>query len=280
MNKIHFHINEIGWKSFTEKEWGPLRWKELLNRGQGDSKEFIFGLAELPPGGRLPFHRHIQTETDYILSGRARIRLGLRSVEVGSSSAVYFLGKAPHSIETLGSEPLRYIYAYACEKLGHQIDLEHFEENNQIPADIENWIEGTYRRWAIREEVGELFSIEPSKGYKVRGMRLFDQQHGDAHEMKVGTFQIDPGIHYSLHYHDQPEIYYVISGRGVIYAEGSAIEASPGLALYLGARVVHGADNLGEEPLHLYYIYGTEIAGQARAWTPVEDIYTEVRWPR
>ena len=80
--------------------------------------------------------------------------------------------------------------------------------------------------------------------------------------------------------HDQPEIYYVIAGRGIIYVEDSSVEACPGLALYLGGKVVHGADNLGEEPLHLYYIYGTETVGQARNWTPVEDIYTEVRWRR
>ena len=63
MNKIHFHIDETEWQIFTEEKRGALRWKELLNLTQGGSKEFIFGLAELPVGGRLPLHTHQQAET-------------------------------------------------------------------------------------------------------------------------------------------------------------------------------------------------------------------------
>ena len=279
MNKIHFHIDEIEWQTFTEEKWGPLRWKDLLNLPQCGSKEFIFGLAELPVGGRLPLHRHRQAETDYILSGKGMIRLGARSVELGPASAVYFLGKAPHSIESSGSKPLRYIYTYACEKLGHTIDMEPAEEGAENQGDIRNW-NNANSRWAIRDEIEEWIWIEASKGFRVRGRVLFDKEHGNAQEMLVGTAEIDPGIHYTLHYHEPPEIYYVFSGHGIICVDDSAIEVSPGMALYIGKRVVHGADCIGEEPLRLYFIYGTETAGQDDTWTPVEDIYTEVRWRR
>ena len=30
----------------------------------------------------------------------------------------------------------------------------------------------------------------------------------------------------------------------------------------------------------MYWIYGTERTGQNKNWTPVEDIYTEVRNPK
>ena len=275
MNKVNFHINEIEWETFTGEKWGPLRWKELLNLAQGISKEFIFGLAELPAGGKLPLHTHQQAETDYILSGKARIRLGSRSVESTPTSALYFPGKQPHSIEALGSDPLRYIYTYACEKLGHQVDLEFADEEAALQVDIVN--KGN-TRWAIREECEEWICVEPSKGFGIRVRRLFDNERGNTHEMAVGMGENDPGTHYTLHYHEQPEIYYVLSGCGVVYVKDSAIEASPGSALYIGKRVVHGIDCLGVEPMRVYYVYGAETAGHADTWTPVEDIYNEAHW--
>ena len=93
--------------------------------------------------------------------------------------------------------------------------------------------------------------------------------------MAVGTFLLPSGIHYTLHYHDQPEIYYTLSGRGTIYLGDTKIEASTGSVIYIGKRIVHGADVLGSDPLHMYWVYGTEIMGQNFNWTPVEDIYTE-----
>ena len=79
------------------------------------------------------------------------------------------------------------------------------------------------------------------------------------------------------HYHDQAEIYYGLSGRGIVYVGDEAVDVYPGVGIYVGARVVHGADALGAEPLRMYWLYGTESTGEAQNWTPVEDIYTEVR---
>jgi mannose-6-phosphate isomerase-like protein (cupin superfamily) len=278
LTKITFHLNEIPWQTFTEKKWGTLRWKELLNQKQGGSMEFIFGLAELPVGGVLPLHAHQQAETDYILSGKARFRLGLRSLESGPRSALYFPCGAPHSIENLGSEPFRYIYTYACEALGQPVDSKLVDQTTANQVDIVN--KGN-KRWAIREEVEPWYASEVSKGLAHRIRDLFDIQHGGTQEMLVGIAELDPGIHYTLHYHEQPEIYFVTSGgRGVIYVDDKAYEATPGSAFYIGKRVPHGMDSIGKEVLRVYYVYGTETTGQEDSWTPVEDIYDEVRWRR
>jgi len=279
MKKIHFHADEIGWNTVAGKEWGAFRWKELLNRERGGSTEFVFGLAELLPGRSSPLHTHKQAETDYILSGQGRVCRGSRSIELGPASAMYFPGDVPHAIEAEGSAPLSYIYTYACEKLGQKIDFQQLEGKGVIQNDVRNW-NNADSRWATRAEIGELIWIEASKGYHVRARRLFDQRHGNAKEMKLGIAEIDPGIHYTLHYHLQPEIYYVLSGRGILYVGDSEIQATPDMALYIGGRVVHGADSLGEEPLCIYYLYGTETVGQEDTWTPVEDIYTRVRQGR
>ena len=128
MNKNYFHINEIEWQRSADKEWGSVRWKEIFNESHGGAKEFIFGYAELDPGQRLPLHTHKQAETDFIISGNARVRLGKRSVAVDAASALYFPGEAPHAIETLGNEPLCYIYTYPCEKLSQAMETEMADE--------------------------------------------------------------------------------------------------------------------------------------------------------
>lgn len=169
---------------------------------------------------------------------------------------------------------MTYIYIYACERLGHTLDWELAGEEAADQVDILN--KGK-TRWALSEEFEEWTPIEPSKGFRVRIRYLFDNERGNWQEMMVGIFELDPGIHYTLHYHNHPEIYYIISGHGVIYVGDSKIGVSSGSTIYVRARVVHGADCLGKEPLRMYWVYGAEIIGQNKNWTPVEDIYTEVR---
>ena len=100
---------------------------------------------------------------------------------------------------------------------------------------------------------------------------------GGCRELMGGTCKLPPGGHYTRHYHDQAEIYYGLSGRGTVYVGEEAVDVRPGVAIYVGQRVVHGADNLGAEPFTMYWLYGTETTGEVLNWTPVEDTYTEAR---
>ena len=54
----------------------------------------------------------------------------------------------------------------------------------------------------------------------------------------------------------------MLSDASMIYMGDSGIQVMPGLPLYIGGQVVHGADALGQKPLCLYYLYGTETVGQ------------------
>ena len=275
MGKHHFHINEIEWQRSTDKQWRALRWKEIFNQVQGEAKEFIFGYAELDAGQRLPLHTHKQAETDFIISGFANVRLGKRSVEVGPASALYFPVEAPHAIEALGNEPLCYIYTYPCEKLGQDLKLEISNEESAAKIDILNNPE---TRWAVAEEFEPWEPWEPSKGLKGILVRwLLGPERGNCREILAGTFKLAPGIHYTLHHHDGPEIYYGLSGRGIVYTGDSKVEVYPGAAVYLPGNIVHGADAHGSEPLRMYWLHGNESTGKNYNWTPVENIYTHVR---
>lgn len=275
MNGIASHIDEIEWREPREAKLGPLRWKEVFNEGLGGSGEFVFGYAELDAGKAIPLHSHEQAETIFITAGSARVRLGRRVVDLAASSAAYFPAGVPHGIEALGHEPLCYICTYATEKLGQNIEIKAADEAAASRFDILNDVE---HRWAVLEEYEPWVPIEPSKGRK--GMmvrRLFGFDRGHWPEMMGGTCHLSAGAHYTLHYHDQAEIYYGLSGRGTVYVGDAKVDVRPGVAIYAGSRVVHGADALGTEPFIMYWLYGTESTGEVLNWTPVEDIYTEVR---
>jgi mannose-6-phosphate isomerase-like protein (cupin superfamily) len=95
--------------------------------------------------------------------------------------------------------------------------------------------------------------------------------------MIAGIGDIDPGTHYTRHFHDQPEIYYILGGEGIVWVGDEEVAVRRGSTLYIDSRVVHGADSLGREPLSIFYVYGCEAAGHAVNWTAVEEIYAEPR---
>lgn len=265
------------WQTGDPEIWGALRWKEMISQKTVGADAFVFGQAELPPGGEFPLHRQPQAETLWFLSGIAQLRLGARRVEVEPNSAAYFPAGAPHAIRAVGPEPLVYLYTYATEKLGQEIEPQPVTENEANQVDIMN-LPNT--RWAVREDFEPWVNCEPSKGDGLRVRFLFDEERGEHPEMQVGIGAIGPDIHYTLHYHAMPEIYYVLGGDGLITLDDDEVEVSQDDVLYLPANIVHGADNFGEVPLRLYYIYGLEGVGLLNwqsTWTPVEDIYTRPR---
>ena len=273
MSKIHVHMDEIDWQMinpFPDQELSSVRCKELLNRGQAGCKEWIFGVAEIPAHGKLPLHTHRNDITIYIFSGKAKVKLGARAVELEPFSSAYFPARKPHSIESLGPEPLSYLYTYVCEEEPQTIDWELADEKAASRLIIENKPD---TRWAINEEFEKWEYWEPSKGSRLRYRTLFDDEHGNTRE-GVAIYSVAPNTHYTRHFHGDPEIYYIVSGHGIMSVEGSEYVVSPGSALYIGPSVVHGIDNFGDEPLKNYVVFGTKTMED---WTPVEDVYTEVR---
>jgi len=273
MSSTHVYVDDIQWQNFNpfpECEASLFRYKELLNREQGGCKEWIFGLAELPADGTLPLHTHRNDITMYILAGKAKARLGARAAELEPFSGMYFPAQKPHSIQSLGPDPLSYLYTYVCEEQPQTIDWELADEEAASRVIIENKPE---TRWAVHEEFEKWEFWEPSKGSRLRYRTLFDDEHGKTKE-GAAIYSVAPDTHYTRHFHGDAEIYYIVSGHGIMSVEDSEYEISPGSALYIGPNVVHGIDNIGDEPLKNYVIFGTKTM---EGWTPVEDVYTEVR---
>ncbi len=263
---MHVHSDEQPWRAQAGGGFGPLRWKDLLTLESARSKEFLLGLAELDPGARLARHRHEQARVDYMLSGRARIGIGGGHIDLGPGDCIYYPGAAPREALALGDEPARWLTTYACEMLGHRVQWQPAGAESAAGAAPACLHVADMEPWA---------PIEPAKGLRVRYRRVMDRARHV--ELIAGVAAIDPGTHYTRHWHDQAELYYILAGRGRVFVGDEVFDVRPGSAVYIPSRTVHGADSLGQEPLSLLYVYGCETAGHSINWTPVEEIYADVR---
>jgi quercetin dioxygenase-like cupin family protein len=246
----------VGWQRVAEPGWEALHWTELLSRSRGSSKEFVVRRAEVTAGGRVPPHAHRQAEVIYVLSGRAR---GHDGEEIMPGSCVYHAPGSLRGWEVMADAPLRYLSTFACERL--QEPVARTDATSAGPACV-----GV-------EECVAWRAVEPSKGLKIRVKRLLDR----GVELMAGICEFDAGIHYTRHYHDQPEIYFILAGSAIVYKGDSEVRMDPGAALYLASREIHGLDSIGDEPLKLFWAYGCETAGHVINWTAVEPIYAEAR---
>lgn len=66
---------------------------------------------------------------------------------------------------------------------------------------------------------------------------------------------LHPGAAIGAHPIDHDEVYYFLSGRGEVVADGVTAVLEPGMAAYLWKGAVVGIRQLGEEPLDLIVSY-------------------------
>ena len=79
-------------------------------------------------------------------------------------------------------------------------------------------------------------------------------------QMTMGVAEIGPGEteRLSLHRHDAAEIYYVLSGEGVVSIDGTEHPLRAGSSVFIPGNVLHGARNTGRETLRLLYVFATD----------------------
>lgn len=67
--------------------------------------------------------------------------------------------------------------------------------------------------------------------------------------------------HLRAHRHEQPEIYYIIAGRGLMEIEGNKFEVEKGALLYIPGNAEHGIKNIdkNEDLIWLYVFPGDEF---------------------
>ena len=89
----HGGTSSLLWKRFTD---GNMMWSDLQS----------FEHVTVPAGGNIGLHVHSRTEEIYfIISGRARMRVGDESREVGAGDLILTPLHTAHSFQVIGDEP-------------------------------------------------------------------------------------------------------------------------------------------------------------------------------
>jgi mannose-6-phosphate isomerase-like protein (cupin superfamily) len=73
--------------------------------------------------------------------------------------------------------------------------------------------------------------------------------------LTFGTATIAPGDWLSLHRHAQPEIYYILSGTGVMKIDGVRHDVSAGMGIFIPGDAEHGITNAGTDTLSFLYAF-------------------------
>ena len=115
-----------GWDDPTIAAENPNRWKLLITGERGPSRGLVTGIAECPTGAHLPLHHHEPEETYYVVSGHGHIEIDGHAAEIGPGSAVYIPSNAKHTVRCTSSEPLVFVFSFACDRFDQIVY--HFDE--------------------------------------------------------------------------------------------------------------------------------------------------------
>jgi len=94
---------------------GNVGFRTLFSSETTGSRALTTGVAELPVGGWLATHRHVQPEVYYVLAGAGLARVGDDEIEVSAGSAVELPSGVRHSLTNTGPDVLRLVYTLAAD---------------------------------------------------------------------------------------------------------------------------------------------------------------------
>jgi quercetin dioxygenase-like cupin family protein len=102
-----------GWQD----QRGHAAWTRLFSQGETPTDSMTAGVAELKQGGFLAPHRHPQAEIYYVLEGQGILTVDGVAHSVRAGTAAFIPGGSEHAIRNDGSEPLRFFYVFAVDRI-------------------------------------------------------------------------------------------------------------------------------------------------------------------
>jgi quercetin dioxygenase-like cupin family protein len=104
----------------------PLTMK--VDRQTANAPEFVMGYEEVPPGERIPPHRHPGAdEIIFVHRGKGTAELGERTAAVTAGATVYIPRWTRVSIRNTGTEPLAIVFIFS------QPGFEQFMRETSVP---------------------------------------------------------------------------------------------------------------------------------------------------
>jgi quercetin dioxygenase-like cupin family protein len=103
---LHKQIDAI--EATPQKAGQGVRMKMLLS--PDEAPHFAMRNFTIDAGGHMPLHTNTVEHEQYVISGRARVIIGDRTIEAGAGDVLLIPAGVPHSYETLGDEA----YSFLC----------------------------------------------------------------------------------------------------------------------------------------------------------------------
>lgn len=100
---------------------------------------------------------------------------------------------------------------------------------------------------------------DPVRG-KVAWRTLLSGDRTPSAQLTLGVAELGPGqpAPFRPHRHAQAEVYYVLSGEGVVHLDGVEHAVRAGASAFIPGGVWHGARNTGPGDLRLLYVFAAD----------------------
>jgi mannose-6-phosphate isomerase-like protein (cupin superfamily) len=104
---------------------------------------------------------------------------------------------------------------------------------------------------------------DPVRGF-VKWRTLLSADRTPSKSLVVGVAELSErsGSQISLHRHAETEVYYVLSGEGVISIDGVEQPLSSGDTVFIPGGTLHGARCRGTLPLRILYVFSADSFSQ------------------
>lgn len=220
------------------------------------------GTCSLAAGGWVEPHLHGFDEIVFVLSGRPRLTVGGRTVELAAHDAALVAVGEAHAWSNPGPEPARWIELQAPlprapEEPADTAFLGPGALAGGEPTTLDPGDPGLTRFGQLWPPIGTgpgasgpraPGSAAPTMALPgILGRHSIDQRHGAA----LGrTFVVEfaPGAALDAHDHPFEETFYVLSGAIAFTADGVEHELGPGDVGFAGVGCLHAFENRGGEP--------------------------------
>lgn len=271
------HIDDVEWKEVGD----GFRIKELLCEKKAGKTEFYCGLAELEAGKDIPVQKANLACCTHILEGEVWARLGRQRFQLGAEASNYFPIGLPHAYEASGKHGVRFLFCYATDnEIGENLKIEPVAEEvarayyqPNCPSNLMSpGTAGTGCRWATAGDTDPWTIVEAAQGTRSQVFQAhFDEIKG-CKEFWWGRCSTRPNCRYTPHFHEQPEIFYIINGYGTMYGGSEVFQVTPGSLFYAPKNCMHGMVNDGTEPLIALYACNIEVAGTSYNREEIADV--------
>jgi mannose-6-phosphate isomerase-like protein (cupin superfamily) len=103
---------------------------------------------------------------------------------------------------------------------------------------------------------------DPIRG-KVSWHTIFSAGITPTNSLTLGVAELEPGNDaLNIHRHEAAEVYFILSGHGVVHIDGKDYPVRAETALFIPGNTLHGFKNAGQTTLRILYVFAVDSFDQ------------------